>query len=38
MMGKLEAAVKTDDNEKIKDAVAEAVPTYVRKKAEKNTA
>lgn len=32
MLDKLKAAAESDDNELIKDAVAEAVPTYVRRK------
>ena len=32
MLDKLRVAETSDDNEKIKDAVAEVVPTYIRKK------
>ena len=37
MLDKLEGAAESDDNEFIKDVVAEVVPTYVRKKAAHNT-
>lgn len=36
MLDKLKAAAESDDNELIKDIVAEAVPTYVRKKSDTN--